>query len=160
MNNWYSPQRASQLGKRAARYQWIAVAAGALTLAGCIFLCTMVRTDNSSWLLAWTICLSSVGGWVVMLLLCFGLQLAKAEAGHIRGLLDAPEEHYTGQLSIIKEGFQIPGSVEVRKARLQTPEETLTLNLNARFASCTPAPGATVRVTVKKKFIIAMEVVG
>lgn len=160
MNEWYTNQRATQLQKRAARYKWIAIAAGALTLAGCIFMLTLLSTPNATDLLFATICLSSVGGWVVMLLLCFGVQLAKAEAGHISGLLEAPEECYTGTLTVSKEGFQIPGSVVVRKARLQAEEETLTLNLNARFADRMPAPGTLVWVTVKKKFIIALEVVG
>ena len=118
-----------------------------------------MNTGNASRLLGLTIGLSALGGWAVMLLLAFGQRPAKAEAGHIRGLLDAPEEHYTGTLTVSKEGFQIPGSVVVRKARLQTEEETLTLNLNARFASRMPAAGTPVRVTVKKKFITHWEVV-
>ena len=160
MNNWYSTERADQLRKRAVRYQWIAIAAAALSLAGCILLCTQVTTGNASRLLGLTIGLSALGGWAVMLLIAFGQRPAKAEAGHIRGLLDATGERYTGTLTISKEGFQIPGSVVVRKARLQTEEESLTLNLNARFAARMPAPGTTVQVTVKKKFIIALEVVG
>ena len=159
MNEWYTNQRATQLQQRAARYLWIILGVAAVTLAGCIFLCTQVNTGNASRLLGLTIGLSALGGWAVMLLLAFGQRPAKAEAGHIRGLLDAPEEHYTGTLTVSKEGFQIPGSVVVRKARLQTEEETLTLNLNARFASRMPAAGTPVRVTVKKKFITHWEVV-
>ena len=159
MNEWYTNQRATQLQQRAARYLWIILGVAAITLAGCIFLCTQVNTGNASRLLGLTIGLSALGGWAVMLLLAFGQRPANAEAGHIRGLLDAPEEHYTGTLTVSKEGFQIPGSVVVRKARLQTEEETLTLNLNSRFASRMPAPGTPVRVTVKKKFITRWEVV-
>lgn len=158
MNGWYGNQRATQLQKRADRYQWISFAVAALSLAGCILLCTQVRTANASRLLGFTIGLSALGGWAVMLLIAFGQRPAKAEAGHIRGLLDAPEETYVGQLTVSKEGFQIPGSIVVRKARLQTGEETLTLNLNARFAARMPAPGTLVRLTVKRKFIIAVEV--
>lgn len=160
MNEWYTNQRATQLQKRAARYQWMAIAVAVFSLAGCILLCTQVTTGNASRLLGLTIGLSALGGWAAMLLMAFGQRPAKAEAGHIRGLLDAPEETYVGQLTVSKEGFQIPGSIVVRKARLQTDEETLTLNLNARFAARMPAPGTTVQVTVKKKFIIALEVVG
>lgn len=159
MNEWYTNQRATQLQQRAARYLWIILGVAAVTLAGCIFLCTQVNTGNASQLLGLTIGLSALGGWAVMLLLAFGQRPAKAEAGHIRGLWDAPEEHYTGTLTVSKEGFQIPGSVVVRKARLQTEEEPLTLNLNSRFASRMPAPGTPVRVTVKKKFITHWEVV-
>lgn len=159
MNEWYTNQRATQLQQRAARYQWIVFGVAAVTLAGCIFLCTQVNTGNASRLLGLTIGLSALGGWAVMLLLAFGQRPAKAEAGHIRGLLDATEETYTGTLTVSKEGFQIPGSVVVRKARLQTEEETLTLNLNIRFSSRMPAPGTPVRVTVKKKFITQWEVV-
>ena len=159
MNEWYTNQRATQLQQRAARYLWIILGVAAVTLAGCIFLCTQVNTGNASRLLGLTIGLSALGGWAVMLLIAFGQRPAKAEAGHIRGLLDAPEEHYTGTLTVSKEGFQIPGSVVVRKARLQTEEEPLTLNLNSRFASRMPAPGTPVRVTVKKKFITHWEVV-
>lgn len=159
MNNWYSPQRASQLKKRADRYKWISFAVAALSLAGCIFLCTQVCTANASRLLGLTIGLSVLGGWAVMLLIAFGQRPAKAEAGHIQGLWDAPEEHHTGTLTVSKDGFQIPGSIVVRKARLQTEAETLTLNLNARFAARMPAPGTPVRVTVKKKFITHLEVV-
>lgn len=159
MNEWYTNQRASQLQQRAARYKWIIFGVAAVTLVGCVFLCTQVNTGNASRLLGLTIGLSALGGWAVMLLIAFGQRPAKAEAGHIRGLLDAPEETYTGTLTVSKEGFQIPGSVVVRKARLQTEEEPLTLNLNSRFASRMPAPGTPVRVTVKKKFITRWEVV-
>ena len=158
MNDWYTPQQAAKLKKRAGLCKWLMILLGAASLAGCIFLCTRVTTGTASRLLGLTVVLSTAGGWAAMLLFFFGYRPAKAQAGHMAGLLDGTPETRTGYLSVSKDSFQIPGSIAVRKARLKTPEETLSLNLNARFAAKLPPDGTPVRVTTARSFITGVEV--
>lgn len=158
MKEWYSETTAARYERRAKGMAGIMVALAALTLAACIFLCTRVNTGNAAVLLIGTMALSTLGGWAVLLLWCFGYRPARAQVGHIRGLLEGEEEWLTGCLKLLEGAFQIPGSIVVRKVRLDTDGEALTLNLNARHAGQLPAPGARVKVVVVRKFITAVEV--
>lgn len=158
MNDWYTPQQAAKLKKRAGLCKWLMILLGAASLAGCIFLCTRVTTGTASRLLGLTIALSAGGGWAVMLLWVFGFRPLKAQADHMQSLLETPCETCTGLLSVSGYSFQIPGSIVVRKARLKTPEETLSLNLNDRFAAKLPPDGTPVRVTTARSFITGVEV--
>ena len=158
MNGWYTELRAQQLTKRAHLYGIIIATVLAGTLAGCIFLCTQVNTGNASRLLPITIGLSTLGGWAALLLTVFGRKPAKAQAAHMTGLLDAPQEEYTGTLTVSREVFAIPGSISVQKARLETDEETLSLNLYARYRGKLPDLTKPVRIAVRRTFITGVEV--
>lgn len=158
MNAWYSDALAAKYQKRARRCLWFVVALAVLGLAACIFMCTRVRTGNASRMLTAVILTSTLAGWAAILLIGFVYRPAKAQAGHMLGLLQAGEEQYVGTLSLEKGGFRIPGSIVVRKVRLKTEDDTLTFNLNARYASQLPPEGTPVRVTVRRKFITACEV--
>ena len=159
MNAWYSEELAARCQNRARRCLWFVVALAVLGLAACIFMCTKVRTGNASRLLAAVILTSTLAGWAAILLIGFVYRPAKAQAGHMLGLMNAEAETLTGTLSLEKGGFRIPGSIVVRKVRLRTEDETLTLNLNARFAAKLPPEGTPVKVTVRRKFITACEVI-
>ncbi len=158
MNVWYTHKRAAQLKGRARLYGGIILFLAAATLAGCIILCSRVNTGNAFRLLGLTVGLSTLGGWAAMLLFFFGYRPAKAQAGHMAGLLESAPETHTGTLTVSKDSFQIPGSIGVRKARLKTGEETLSFNLNARYARNLPPEDAPVQVTVVRSFITGVEV--
>lgn len=158
MNGWYTDFRAQQLKKRARLYGIIIAAMLAGTLAGCVFLCTQVNTGNAARLLPITIGLSTVGGWMAIVLMVFGYKPARAQAAHTAGLLDAAEERHTGKLTVSPQNFAIPGSIAVRKAKLETEQETLSFNLNARCGAALPAPGTLVCITVRRTFIAGVEV--
>ena len=159
MNAWYSEELAARYQNRARRCLWFVVALAVLGLAACIFMCTKVRTGNASRLLAAVILTSTLAGWAAILLIGFVYRPAKAQAGHMLGLMNAEAETLTGTLALEKGGFRIPGSIVVRKVRLRTEDETLTLNLNARFAAKLPPEGTPVKVAVRRKFITTCEVI-
>jgi hypothetical protein len=158
MNAWYSDALAAKYQKRARRCLWFVVALAVLGLAACIFMCTKVRTGNASRLLAAVILTSVLTGWAAILLIGFVQRPAKAQAGHMLGLMNAEAETLTGTLSLEKGAFRIPGSIVVKKVRLRTEDGVLTFNLNARFAAKLPPEGTPVKVTVRRKFITACEV--
>lgn len=160
MNEWYSPERARQMQSRARLCKWIMFLLASAALAGCVFLCTRVTTGNASHLLAATIGLSTLGGWAVLLITFFLYRPLKAQAGHIRSVAGGEKTVYTGRLTVSREGFQIPGSVAVRKARLETEGETLFFDLNAALVRRLPPAGTPVRVTAVRRFITAVEVNG
>lgn len=160
MQQWYSSANAARLKKRAALCKGSMILLGAAALAACIVLCTRVNTGNAARLLWWVAGLSTAAGWVVLLTMAFLYRPLKAQAGHVAGLLGGEEEQYTGRLSLLPGGFQIPGSIVVRKAKLMGEGEPLTLNVNARCVRDLPPQEALVRVTAVRTFITAAEVMG
>lgn len=160
MQQWYSSANAARLKKRAGLWKGSMILLGAAALAVCIFLCTRVNTGNAAGLLWWVAGLSTAGGWAVLLIAVFLYRPLKAQAGHIAGLLGGETEQYTGQLSLLPGGFQIPGSIVVRKVKLTGEGEPLTLNVNARCVRELPPRDALVRVTAVRTFITAVEVMG
>ncbi len=158
MNAWYSPERAQALGRRARLCKWLMIFLALGTLAGCVFFLTRVTTGNAQRLLAATVILSTLGGWAVLLLHAFVLRPLRAQAGHVRSLLGGEGGQYTGRLTVSRDGFRIPGSIVVRKARLETEGETLTFDLNAAWVRSLPPEGTLVRVRTVRRFITAVEV--
>jgi hypothetical protein len=158
MNAWYSDALAAKYQKRARRCLWFVMALAILGLAACIFMCTKVRTGNASQMLTAVILTSVLTGWAAILLIGFVQRPAKAQAGHMLGLMNAEAESLTGTLFLEKGAFRIPGSIVVKKVRLRTEDGVLTFNLNARFAAKLPPEGTPVKVTVRRKFITACEV--
>lgn len=160
MQQWYSSANAARQKKRAELCKWSMILLGAAALAVCIFLCTRVSTGNAARLLWWVAGLSTAAGWAVLLIAAFLYRPLKAQAGHIAGLRGGETEQYTGRLMLLPGGFQIPGSIVVRKAKLVGEGEPLTLNVNARCVRELPPQGALVRVTAVRTFITAVEVMG
>lgn len=158
MQHLYTPALLRSWRLRARR-TLIALLAGSLTALGvCIALCTMVRTGNADKLLAAVAILSTLTGWAVMLCITFLLAPARAEAEHIGGILSGEAAQAEGVLTVDSQRWLIPRSIAFYKATLRTPEETVTLNVNARLAARLPGPGARVRVLTVRKFITAFEV--
>ncbi len=158
MNKWYSQPQAAKYRRLVSLGRLLAWLCAGLSLAACIFLCTRVRTGNANRMLGWVVGISTLGGWLFMLLTVFLIRPAKAQAEHILGLLGDAERSYTGQLTVAPDRILIPGSIVVRKVQLQTGEETLHLSLNDRLAGQLPPAGQPVRVRVVRSFIIGVEV--
>ncbi len=159
MKTWYSPQAAQRMRGRSNRWFYGILAILALSLAVCIFLCTRVRTGNANRLLVTVVALVTAAGWAALLLNVFVRRPAKAQAEHLQGLLEAEEECLTGTFTLGKEVIAIPGSIEVRKLRLDTGEEKCSYNLNAAFARHLPPEGTQVRLTVRRSFVTGCEVI-
>ena len=147
-------------GWKARAKKYLFSAAGCL-LAGllvCIMLCTRVNTGNADALLFAVIALATVTGWMAMLLLYFGYAPARAQCGHIQGILEGSTEEYTGEMHVLGEKIHIPKSVDMCKVALKCGEETKTFNVNSVLMDNLPANGAQVRVQIVRNFITAYEV--
>ena len=135
---------------------WGALAAGWLA---CAALCFFVRTGNAKRMLFLVIALSTVSGWVFILLRQMVYAPAHGEARHMAGILaDETEAEYEGVLRLSPGAFQIPKSIAVRKVSIQQDEDNISLNIDARLARRLPPDGTSVRVMTVRKYITAFEV--
>lgn len=135
----------------------ILIVAAAAMLILLIALCLLTRTGNARTMLIIAMVCSVVGGWSVMAFWIFSVEPARAEARHLEGLAAETAQTREGWMTLDPEGFRIPKSVWVLKAKLNTGEETLSLNLNEKYGDRVPPDGSLVRVETAKKFIIGME---
>lgn len=131
---------------------------GALGLAACILLCSLVRTGNASLLFGLVSGISTLCGWAVMLTLYYGYFPARAQAEHFRGILEGEGQQAQGVWKMEKQRWRIPHSVAFYKVTLTEGEESHSLQINAALAGDLPRPGDYVQVKTVRKFITAYEV--
>lgn len=159
MKKLYSDTLLAAWKTRAKKYL---LSAGALLLLGLlagIVLCTRVQTGNADALLFAVIAVSTVTGWGAMLVLYFGYAPARAQCGHIAGILESDTEEYFGEMHVLGEKIHIPKSVDICKVALKMGEETRTFNVSTALMDQLPDNGAQVRVQIVRKFITAYEVI-
>ena len=148
-------QRSKARARRCRRM--ICVLAG-LALAFFVLLCLLTRTGNAQTMLRLAIAGTVLSGWWIIALWLFALEPAQAEERHLTGLAAQEPETREGRFFLTGDSFRIPRSVRVRKARLETEAEALSLNVNEKLVRCMPPDGSTVRVEIARKFITGMEV--
>jgi len=158
MKTLYSGTILAQFQTRAKRCAGAILALAGLCLASCIYLCSCVRTGNAAALLVCVVALSTLAGWAAMCLLVFVYAPARAQSGHIAGILKEETAQHEGEIFLRREKLHIPQSIDICKVRLISGEEEIRLNVNARFAHELPPDGTRVRVTTARKFITAFEV--
>ncbi len=129
-----------------------------VALALFIVVCLMTRTGNAQAMLYLAMACMVLGSLAVLALWMFAAEPSRAEARHLEGLAGAEPQIREGRFSLSGDSFRIPRSVRVRKVRLETEEETLSLNLNEKLAGRMPSDGSLVRVETARKFITGMEV--
>ena len=132
------------------------MAAAALTVF--VVLCLVTRTGNAAFMTKAAIVWAVLSGWAVVAFRAFALEPEKAEESHLTGLEAAEKKVREGRFFLREDSFRIPRSVRVRKVRLESGDETLSLNLNEKLADRMPPDGSAVRVETARKFITAMEV--
>ena len=136
------------------RVLWgLAVAAVALF----VVLCLLTRTGNARTMLFTAMISMVLAGWVILALRMFGEEPARAEERHLTGLAEAEKQIREGRIFVTGDTFRIPGSVRVRKIRLETEEEALSLNLNEKLTGKMPPDGTAVRAETARKFITGLE---
>ena len=144
--------------ERAQRRRRILWAAAVLAVLVFTVLCACTRTGNARILMilagSWTL----LTGWGLLAWRLFFEEPAQAEAEHLKGLAETEAETREGRITLSGDVFRIPRSVRVRKVRLETEEETLSLNLNEKLTERMPPDGSRVRVRTARKFITGLEV--
>ena len=148
-------QRSKNRARRALRI-FFALAVCALILFA--FLCLMTRTGNARRMLYLAMACMIPAGWCLIALWLFAVKPARAEEQHLTGLAAAEKDIREGRFFLDTDSFRIPKSVRVRKVRLETGTEMLSLNLNDQLACRMPPDGSLVRVETSRKFITGMEV--
>ena len=141
--------------RRAVLVFWALAAAAAVLF---IALCMSTGNRNAGTMLRITMFCMIPAGWAVIACKLLYMDPAKAEARHLEGLAGGTKETREGRFTLSGDVFRIPRSVLVRKVRLETEGETLSLNLNEKLRDRMPPDGSLVRVTTVHKFITAMEV--
>ena len=144
--------------KRARRYTGLSCALAGAGLVCLIVLCLLTRTGNARTTLALAMAGSVLFGWAVIAVWLFAAEPARAEEKHLSGLAELEPEIREGRLTVSGDVFRIPKSVRVRKVRLETEGETLSLNLNEKLAGRMPPDGSLVRAEIARKFITGLEV--
>ena len=154
----YTAEEAGKMKTRGARGQRTALCVILFTMALCAALCFLVNTGNAHAMFITVLALSILGGWAGILVYTLAAAPAKAQAAHIENALKGEAEEYAGRLRLGQETLQIPRSIAIRKAYLENGEETVTLNVNARYAGRMPPDGSFVRVRAARRYIFAYEV--
>lgn len=144
--------------KRARRYTGLCCALVGAGLVFFVVLCLLTRTGNARTTLALAMAGTVLFGWAAIALWLFAVEPAKAEAKHLAGLAALEPEIREGRLTVSGDVFRIPKSVRVRKVRLETEGEALSLNLNEKLSGYMPPDGSLVRAEIARKFITGLEV--
>ena len=131
---------------------------GGLALALFILLCLLTRTGNARLMLAIAMAAMIAAGWGMICLWLFLMEPARAEAQHLASLAKAEKQIREGRFFLTGDRFRIPKSVRVQKARLETADGTLSLNVSEKLAEQMPPDGSLVQVETARKFITGMEV--
>ena len=128
------------------------------TLILFVVLCLMTDTASAARMLRLALVSMVLLGWVCIAVWVCLLSPARAKLAHLEGLLDQAPTLREGRFSLTADSFQIPKSVLVRRVRLESAEETLSLNLDEAWTSRAPENGSLVRVQTVRKFITGIEV--
>jgi hypothetical protein len=158
MERFLNKESVQNSQNRARRYIRILCVLCFLALALFAVLCLLTRTGNAQSMLYPAMAVMLLSGWGVIALWLFVVEPARAEAQHLAGLAEAEPEIREGRFSLTADSFRIPKSVRIRKARLQTESETLSLNVNEKLAGRMPPDDSLVRAEIVRKFITGVEV--
>ena len=133
---------------------------GLVILTAALFtaLCLLTHTGNARTMLFLTMASTVLPGWGIIALWLFAAEPMKAEEQHLTGLAAVEPESREGLFFLDSDVFRIPKSVRVRKVRLETDDDTLSLNLNDKLTDKMPPDGSRVRVRIARKFITGLEV--
>ena len=158
MERYLNEEVVRSSGARVRRYHRILGVLAALSLVLFVTLCLLTRTGNARIMLYSAMAVMILSGWGVIALWLFALEPARAEERHLSGLAALEPETREGRFFMTGDSFRIPRSVRIRKVRVETAEETLSLNLNERLADRMPPDGSLVRAEIARKFITGLEV--
>ena len=157
MELFWTPDLVQRSKNRARRNTRILAAAAAGMLILFTVMCLMTRTGNARVMLAAAMISMVLAGWGILAFWLFAAEPSRSEARHLEGLSEAGRQIREGRITLDPESFRIPKSVRVLKVKLETEEETLSLNLNEKYRKRVPPDGSHVRVQTARKFITGLE---
>ncbi len=143
---------------RSSRYILIFRLLAAFALVFFVTVCLVTRTGNARAMLYLAMAGTILAGWGMIVLWMFCIEPTRAEQKHLAGLAELEPEIREGRFSMTSDVFRIPRSVRIRKVRLETENETLSLNINERLTGRMPPDDSLVRAETVRKFITGLEV--
>ena len=155
----YSPEGVQRLRERSRTARALALLTAGLTLAACIALCFVLRTENAGRRQVLVIALSTLGSFTALCLAAEGALPARREADHEAGVLQEAPEERTGTVDRIAPAFRIPKSIAFHAVTLDTAEGQISLKLNARYRKGFPEAGQRIRAEVRRDYVTAWEVI-
>ena len=158
MERFLNDETVRSSGIRARRLERLACALAGLEIVFFISVCLLTRTGNARAMLFLAAGSAILSGWGIAALWMFALEPARAEERHLTGLAGLEPEIREGRFFMTGDSFRIPRSVRIRKARLETETESLSLNVNERLADRMPPDGSLVRAETARKFITGIEI--
>ena len=153
MTALYTPGQAAFWRRRSVRSRVVICIIFAAALLAAVILCCLVTTGNALTLQWSTVCEFTLLGWAGILLTVLVYLPARAEDLHTRGILSGEPETRTGLLTLTDQAFRIPKSIVVRKAVLQTPEETVTLNVDSKRVPLLPSGSFEAEIQTVRKYV-------
>jgi len=103
-----------------------------------VTLCLITRTDNAAGTLRIAIISMILLGCACITVWVCLLSPARLKLTHLEGLASQAPETREGRFFLTAESFQIPKSVQARRVRLETEEETFALNLDEDWMPTRP----------------------
>lgn len=153
MTPLYTHEQAAFWRRRFVRSRLAVCILFTAALVAAVTLCCLAETRTALTLQWIAVAEFVLLGWAGILLTVLVCLPARAEDQHTNSMLAGTPETHTGTLTLSRQTFSIPKSITVRKASLQTPEETLTLNLDSARASLLPSDTFEAEVQTVRKYI-------
>ncbi len=137
MTELYTESYAARQRKEYGKWLTVCIAVVALTLMVCITLCFFVSTGTARALFFTVAGLSTLSGWVYILILRPKRRSALAQYRHCDGMLKKganESEFLTGEVRVLPYEVQVPGSIRVKPVKLINEQGERSLHMNARFS--------------------------
>ena len=159
LNEHYRPETVLRLKEENKRTLTRLLVWLGLTLCACAALCFGLTPLNSTRRLVTTVAVSSVGGWVALYVLRYGLLRRRHERRHVEWILEQPKEHLEGTVRMTDSVLRLRGSIPVRTVLLEGEDGAKRLKL---FDGLSPAlrelEGQRVRLDLAGTYITGAEV--
>lgn len=125
----YSADDIPRLKKKERRYTAAAVIFGVLTLAVCVLFCILSRTYDQKRMLLYTICSSTIGGWVVISLAHFAVAEVRRAIAHTKAVLEGERNAVDGKFTLTNERLLVKRGVSMVRVDVAGAPRVASLQL-------------------------------
>lgn len=152
----YSTDDIPRLKKKERLYTAAAVAVGLLTLAVCVFFCILSRTHDPKKMLLYSICASTIGGWIVISVVHFAIDEVRRAIAHTKAVLEGERTAVDGRFTLTNERLIVKRGVSMLRVDVDGVPRLASLQLYDKKRALFSAEKAA-RVYSVHGFIVAYE---
>ena len=136
----YSKKDIETLKKRMGVWIGAACAVGGAALFACVFLCAVAARAHSNLLLPIMICISTVGGWIVITLYRFVIVEYRNALKHVRAMLEGGEtETVSGRFTLTKDRLFIKNGVAIVRVAVEGEDSASSVRIYDKKKKLIPA---------------------